>query len=316
MVAAIELFFVSWRFAVFALCVLLGIVGLLAVLLWLPPAPAGLGAFAEQFRVWCFGTGSGQTVSPVLEGAMVLELLSLAVLIALVWAGPIAQQAAASARAFVPYVAAGLTVVAAFAGGLWWLGRAPVDPTVFPALELRTRFPPPALALTNHEGRPVSLDELKGRVVVVTAVYATCGFACPRILGQAKRVVQSLDGADAAGVTVLGVTLDPEHDDVETLAHMAAAQGVKAPRFQLLTGESAEVEKVLDRMGVERRRDPDTGVIDHADLFLVIDRAGFVAYRFTVSDLQERWMREALLLLLREPQPGKTALLEPAPGER
>jgi hypothetical protein len=69
-----------------------------------------------------------------------------------------------------------------------------------------------------------------------------------------------------------------------------------------------EVNRTLDAMQVTRTVDPETGIIDRQNLFLMIDRQQKVAYRFTLGDVQERWMVEALQTLLREP--GKPTLTE------
>jgi len=42
-------------------------------------------------------------------------------------------------------------------------------------------------------------------------------------------------------------------------------------------------------------------VIDHANLFLLLDRNGKVAYRLGLGDRQERWLASALRILLQEP---------------
>ncbi|MNC96767.1 hypothetical protein D3C83_142260 [compost metagenome] len=60
------------------------------------------------------------------------------------------------------------------------------------------------------------------------------------------------------------------------------------------------MESTLDALGVARTRDPETGVIDHANLFVLVDRDGRVAYRFTLGERQERWLVQALRLLLAE----------------
>ena len=75
---------------------------------------------------------------------------------------------------------------------------------------------------------------------------------------------------------------------------------METARNNLLNGEAAEVERSMDRMGVESQRDPETGVIDHANLFLLIDRSGKIAYRFSLGERQERWLGAALQILLRE----------------
>jgi len=64
---------------------------------------------------------------------------------------------------------------------------------------------------------------------------------------------------------------------------MARLHGVSAPLFHLLGGEPAIVNRVLDGFGFKRNRDPKTGAIDHANLFVLMDRTGHVAYRFTLG---------------------------------
>jgi protein SCO1/2 len=302
MLRAIERLFVTWRFAVFSLTVLLGFAALLAGLWFVPPATDGLGAFAREFRVWCFGVeGTSERASWQMAAATAFELLSLSAIIAWVWSRQLKAQWLEAKRAFAPWVLAAGVVVLALAGTLFAMGAPASTELAFPARELRTSIAAPRIELTNHEGQPVSLAALEGRVVVVTAVYATCGTACPRILGQVKRVMAKLTPEQRAAVTVLGVSLDPEHDTPEMLSNMASGQKVKAPDYQLLTGAPEVVNATLDAMQVSRTRDPATGKIDHQNLFLLIDRRQRVAYRFTLGDVQERWMVEALQTLLREP---------------
>ena len=58
---------------------------------------------------------------------------------------------------------------------------------------------------------------------------------------------------------------------------------------------------VLTRLQFSATRDPRTGLIDHANLFLLVDRRGDIAYRFTLDPRHRAWLREALRALLREP---------------
>jgi cytochrome oxidase Cu insertion factor (SCO1/SenC/PrrC family) len=99
----------------------------------------------------------------------------------------------------------------------------------------------------------------------------------------------------------VAVTLDPAHDTPEVLAELGRMHGLAPPLYHLVTGEPARVERVLDQMEVARQRDPQTGVIDHANVVMLLDRSGQVAYRFSVGERQQRWLASALQLLLREP---------------
>jgi protein SCO1 len=123
------------------------------------------------------------------------------------------------------------------------------------------------------------------------------------ILAQAKRAVARLTPEEQADVVLLAVTLDPENDDVEALARLGAGQKVTAPAFNLLTGPADDVNRVLDRMGIERYVD-EHGVIQHTNLFLVVDRAGTIAWRFSLGEVQEEWLVEAIRIACNEPEPS------------
>lgn len=295
----------GWRFPVVALS-MLGFASLLSgATLLVPPGDTAFHAFAQEFRAWCFGydpaTGHSQ---PIIVVMMLSEPLVLGAIVALIWWGPL-REGFSAPKQMVPTLAASLLLVT---GGAWGMSQLKVAPAQgempFPAERLRTSYKPPSFVLTDQHGEKVSLEEQRGKVVILTGIYATCGFTCPMILRQAKRAVSSLTEAQREDVVVLAVTLDPARDTPEAMAKMAEGQQVSAPTFRLLTGEPGPVNDLLDRMGVERRRNAETGAIDHTNLFLVVDREGRIAYRFSLGDRQENWLTRALEYLLREPRVG------------
>lgn len=295
-------FFSGWQFAAFALSLIASYELLVLLMLFVPVTDDSFGRFAEDFKTWCFGwdpaTGESQPMYLVL---MLSEPLVLGLVLAGVFWKPL-REALRAPRRMIPHAAVALVLTLASVPLLMsFSSTQPRDAELpFPADRLRTAHQPPAFDLVDHEGGRISLEELRGRVVVLTGVYASCGFTCPMILGQARRAVEALSPAQREAVTVVAVSLDPARDTPEVLAGMAAAQGVSAPSFRLATGDPPTVERLLDRMGIERRRDPATGVIDHSNLFLILDRKGKVAYRFSLGERQERWLQTALGLLVDE----------------
>ncbi len=300
LLAGLDRFFGTWRFPALATGVLGGAGGLgIAMLLW-PAGDTGVGAFADDFRTWCFGydAASGE-LDWVLVGAFMSQPLLVFGIVALGW-WPVLSRA--TVRGAARWVSAGalLFVVstAAIADIRPSAGRDGVIP--FPVEALRTHIPAPGIRLVDHEGHPFDLQAERGRVVMLTAVYSSCGASCPRIFEQAKAVVGSLPASERAEVLVAALALDAERDTVVAMARLARAHGVAAPGFRLLTGPPALVERRLDDLGVRRARDPVTGQVDHANTFLLVDRAGFVAYRFSLGDRQRDWLGAALRALLAE----------------
>jgi protein SCO1/2 len=300
-------FFIGGGFPAFALWLLLFYEVLLVGVLLIPPGSSGPAAFAEEFRVWCFGfdPATGRT-----EWAYVMTMtvpqLMLGAMIALLWWEPL-RGMLARPRALAGHAAAAAALAAAAASGLALFAAA--EPSTgelpFPAEALRTAHRPPDFALINQANEEIDLSSLRGKVVVLTAMYATCPHTCPLIMAQSKRAVGELTAEELADLRVVAVTLDPARDSTEVLAGLAEAHGMEPPLYNLVTGRPDEVERALDDMGIARTRDPETGIIDHANLFLLIDRSGQVAYRFGLGERQERWLTSALRILLREsPETG------------
>jgi protein SCO1/2 len=304
---AVSAFFSGSAFPGFALFLVLFYELLLLGLLLTPSTATGVGAFADEFRVWCFGLDPATgRIDPAYVLGMTGPPALLAGMIALFWWEPLRSLVSRPAALAGCALAAALGV-AGVASGFAALGGRPgaVEAELsFPADALRTALPAPSLALTNQAGEPVELAALRGNVVLLTAVYASCPHTCPLILAQARRAIDALGPGQREGLRVVAVTMDPSHDSADVLAELAGRHDMQTPLYNLVTGDPVEVERVLDAMGVARQRDPETGVIEHANLFLLLDRAGDVAYRLTLGDRQERWLVSALRLLLAEPADG------------
>lgn len=298
---AVYRFMAGGGFPAFALTLIAGYELLLIGLLIAPPAPAGLGAFAEEFRIWCFryDPATGRVEWMYAIGVIGPPLL-MAGLLTLVWWEPL-RALIARPRALLRYMLAAGLVVVASAGGLATIDASSSRGELpFPAEALRTAQRAPELRLVNQVGERFDLEEQRGRVVVLTGVYASCPHACPLILAQARRVIEELSPAERDDLRLVAVTMDPGYDSREVLAELADRHGLSAPVYNLVTGSPVEVDHVLDAIGLTRSRDPETGVIDHANLFVLIDRDGKIAYRLTLGELQERWLASALRVLLGE----------------
>ncbi|MCP5066681.1 MAG: SCO family protein [bacterium] len=294
-------FFTGGSFPVFTVSLLLCWEALLVTVLLIPASPTPLGAFAESFRIWCFGydPATGRTEWAYVM-AMILPQLMMAGFIAAFWWEPL-RVTLRHPRAVFFNVSAAALLVAGSAAGLILSGEeAATGELPFPAEELRIANPAPQFSLVNQAGEQVELAALRGKVVLLTAVYASCPHTCPAVLARARASVSGLSKEELDDLRVIGVTMDPANDSSEVLSQLASNHGLDTPVFNLVTGPVAQVEDTLDRMQIARKRDPETGVIDHVNLFLLIDRTGKLAYRLGLGERQQRWLTTALGVLLDE----------------
>ncbi len=300
-------FFDGAAFPTFCLSLLFCYELLLIWMLVAPPAPSGLGAFAEDFRIWCYGY---DPATGRMDIGLIMAILTppgmLAGIFVVVWWNAI-REALQQPMKYLPYALGAIAFSAALIASLSFLGNNSNTSSAemgFPAEELRTAHRAPEIALTNQLGEPFDLAvEAKGNVVLLTAVYAACPHTCPAIIQQAKRSVEALPPELQDDLTVVAVTMDPANDSPEVLLELAEMHDLDPSTFQFLTGEPEKVEKILDEMSMARNRDEETGIIDHANLYLLLDRQGKVAYRLTLGERQERWMESALNVLLNEELP-------------
>ena len=306
-IRAVVAAFGSGAFALLGVTTLLVYALLLALILVLPRGDAPVLGFAEQFRLWCFAMDPATGSVP---WGYVVTMLASPLLIAAILGTLWARQLAALLRrrpGALPYALLGSFALCGTAlGALALVPGADEDGELpFPAEALRTSVPAHDFELVDQDGRPFRLAGTSGRVVLLTAVYSACGSTCPRIMAGASDAVAALTPEQRALLTVVGVTLDPAHDVPEVLRTMVESRGLDPNVFRFVTGDAATVESVLDRYSVSRSRDPETGVIEHANLFVLIDRDHEIAYRLTIGDRQQRWLVQALRMLLDEAMPRR-----------
>lgn len=100
-------------------------------------------------------------------------------------------------------------------------------------------LPAADFALTDHEGRAVTLRSYRGAPVLLFFGYTHCPDVCPLTLDRLTRALRAA-GRDARDVRVLLVTLDPARDTPAALKTYAARF---SPAIVGLTGDSAALAK-------------------------------------------------------------------------
>src|SRR5215470_2654526 len=106
--------------------------------------------------------------------------------------------------------------------------------------------------LTDHNGKPRTLADFRGKVVVMFFGYTQCPDFCPTTLSQLAEAMRKL-GPDAARVQVLFVTVDPERDTPELLSHYVPAFD---PGFLGLYGDAAATAAVAKEFKVLYQKQP------------------------------------------------------------
>jgi protein SCO1/2 len=156
------------------------------------------------------------------------------------------------------------------------------------------------LNLRDADGKPRSLADFKGKVVVVFFGYTQCPDVCPTTLAELA-AARKLLGADGARVQGVFVTVDPERD---TPALLKAYVGSFADDFVALWGSADEIKGAARQFKVFYAKVPgktDTSyTMDHTAGSYVFDAAGRVRL-FTRYGAGAEALAADLKLLLAEP---------------
>ena len=144
----------------------------------------------------------------------------------------------------------------------------------FKSIDITGSTLPAQVALDDHNGRPRTLADFRGKVVLVNFGFTQCPDVCPTTLAELAGVVKRL-GADGSRVQVLFVTVDPKRDTAELLRQYVAAFH---PDFLGMRGDEAATTRTTKSFGVyaaiQEGRTPESYTVNHSAQSFVFDPQG------------------------------------------
>ena len=111
--------------------------------------------------------------------------------------------------------------------------------------ELSARQQAAGFSLDDQFGSTVSLEDLRGRVVVLSFLYTECPDICPIVADHLARVRDDLedDGSSMDETSILVVSVDPERDSTEAALRYSELWGM-AEDWSYLVGDRQALEEV------------------------------------------------------------------------
>jgi len=149
--------------------------------------------------------------------------------------------------------------------------------------------PAPEFTLTTQDGQRLSLTELRGKVVAVTFIYASCTDTCPLLTAKMAGLQAALGADFGPKVFFLSITVDPERDTPAVLQRYAQAHGVNFAGWAFLTGTPAQIRQVARQYGIYYKKTA-RGDVDHTFLTSLVDQSGtlrvqYLGVRFDPDEL-------------------------------
>jgi protein SCO1 len=157
----------------------------------------------------------------------------------------------------------------------------------------------PAFNLTTQEGAQFALKDLRGKVVAVTFIYASCADTCPLLTAKLVRLQTRLGTDFGAKVFFVAITVDPERDTPQVLKRYAQAHGAHPAGWAFLTGTPAEIQQVARQYGIYAKKTP-RGAVDHTFLTSLIDPSGTLRVQYLGVHFDPDELLRDLQALVRE----------------
>lgn len=196
-------------------------------------------------------------------------------------------------RPFQPLLIAIALFVAGLAGAYVMTGRLGTTETQGKAL-VGGPF-----SLIDSDGKRVSDNEFRGKLMLVFFGYTHCPDICPTELQTVAEVVDKL-GRDADKVAPVFITVDPERDTPEVLS--AYVKGFNSNIWGL-TGDAKDIANVAKAYRVYYRKatpnkDGDYAV-DHSAFIYLMDEQGNYLTHFTFNSTAD-----AIISVIKKHIPG------------
>ncbi|MFF7707198.1 SCO family protein [Pseudomonas sp. NPDC007930] len=167
------------------------------------------------------------------------------------------------------------------------------DPALLGAgiILLQQGRPMPALSMTDEQGQPVQLDQLKNQWSLLFFGYTFCPDICPTTLAQLRNIRAKLPAEAAQRLRVYLVSVDPARDSP---ARLKEYLGFFDKTFKGLTGPQAVLEQFSTAVSIPYvpadTRKPNYTVQHSGNLAVVAPDGtlrGFIRAPFDSAKLQE-----------------------------
>jgi cytochrome oxidase Cu insertion factor (SCO1/SenC/PrrC family)/thiol-disulfide isomerase/thioredoxin len=157
------------------------------------------------------------------------------------------------------------------------------NPHIDPGTPLRSKLAP-GFTLSDQTGRPVSLSQYRGKVVILGFVDAECQTICP-LTTQAMLDAKAALGKAGSQVQLLGVNANWKSIQIDDVLNYTDLHGMSG-RWQFLTGSLPQLDRVWTAYGLNELSHPPPGTtpsteIDHVAGVGLIDPQGRLRYVFT-----------------------------------
>ncbi len=179
------------------------------------------------------------------------------------------------------------------------------------------------ITLTNQLGSPVSLDQLRGKVLVMDFFFTHCPSICPTLthnmkqLQDALKLKDDMTRIDTTFVQFISFSVDPERDSASALKKYGDRFGINPDVWWLLTGPKKTIyDFALNelKLGLQDGEGVDSNFI-HTQKMALLDKDHVVRgyYDGLDSTSLSKLAQDIVFIMLEKDKNSKSALSDLKP---
>jgi protein SCO1/2 len=131
---------------------------------------------------------------------------------------------------------------------------------------------------TDQSAKPFRLSSLRGKPIVLAMGYASCQFACPRIMADLMAIERGLSDAEKTSTHFVFITIDPEKDTPAALAAFLETYKVDSLRWHAVRGSADDIREISVALGVKFKA-IEGGDFAHSNLITLLGSDGTIIHR-------------------------------------
>jgi protein SCO1 len=167
--------------------------------------------------------------------------------------------------------------------------------------------------LVNQLGDTVSLDSLRGKVILIDFFFTHCASICPILTHNMRHLQDALKSSDKARlasgtdtnfVQFLSLTVDPVHDSAPVLRRYADRYGVNSDLWWMLTGPKKTIYDFALyelKLGLQDSVSVDSNFV-HTDYIALLDKDRVIRgyYHGTDTNALKRLTDDMVFIMLEK----------------
>lgn len=161
-------------------------------------------------------------------------------------------------------------------------------------------------AFTNADGEQLTMNDLRGKPLVLSMIYTSCYQICPMTTRHLSKVVEKARdalGDDSFSVAIIG--FDTQFDTPEAMQYFANKQGISDKNWNLLSISKEDLDALSKDIGFLYF--PSSNGFDHLIQATIIDADGMVYRQVYGQVFDTPLLVDPLIeLVLGRPQPAQS----------